>query len=88
MRIETEIKKWGNSLALRVSGVMAEVPQFKPGTRVTVDVNDEGFIVRRASGKLGTYRFPYSERTLLTGITPEKAHAEVLPSPTGSEVGL
>ena len=88
MRIETEIKKWGNSLALRVSGVMAELPQFKPGTRVTVDVNHDGFIVRRAAEKPSTYRFPYSERALLTGITPEKAHAEVVAISTGSEVGF
>ena len=26
MRVEAEIKKWGNSLALRVIGIMAEVP--------------------------------------------------------------
>ena len=43
MRVETEIKKWGNSLALRVTSVMAELPNFEPGTRVTVDVDSEGF---------------------------------------------
>ena len=65
VRVETEIKKWGNSLALRVTGVMAELPQFEPGTRVTVDIDSEGFVVRRAAGSLRSFRFPQSESTLL-----------------------
>jgi len=39
MKVESEIKKWGNSLALRVTGVMAEMPKFKDGTRVIVGVS-------------------------------------------------
>lgn len=58
MRVETEIKKWGNSLALRVTGLMAELPRFEPGTRVTVDIDTEGFVVRRAAGSLRSSAFP------------------------------
>ena len=46
MKVETEIKKWGNSLALRVTGVMATLPEFKAGDRVIVDVTEEGFFVK------------------------------------------
>ena len=88
MRVETEIKKWGNSLALRVTGIMAEMPQFEAGSRVTVDVSSEGLIVKPAVGKLGTFHFPYSESDLLAGMTPEKAHAEVLADPTANELGI
>ena len=88
MRIETEIKKWGNSLALRVTDVMAELPQFKPGTRVTVDIDSEGFVVRRAAGSLRSFRFPESESTLLEGMTAENAHADLLAVPSHRELGL
>ena len=88
MRIETEIKKWGNSLALRVTGVMAELPQFAPGTRVTVDIDSEGFVVRRAAGSLRSFRFPESEGALLAGMTAENAHADLLADPVGRELGL
>ena len=88
MKIETEIKKWGNSLALRVTSIMAEMPQFEAGTKVTVDVSSEGLVVKPTLGKLGTLRFPYSERELLTGITPDKAHADALANPTDNEVGI
>ena len=39
MKVESEIKKWGNSLALRVTGIMAELPNFKDGTKVIVEVS-------------------------------------------------
>ena len=88
MQIETEIKKWGNSLALRLSGIMAELPQFQSGTRVTVDVSPEGLVVRRAAGRAGKYQFPYSESELLDGITPSTAHADALAEPSISELGV
>lgn len=88
MRVETEIKKWGNSLALRVTGVMAELPRFEPGSRVTVDVDSEGFVVKRATGRLETLRFPHSESALLAEMTAENAHADLLADPSGPEVGI
>ena len=88
MRVETEIEKWGNSLALRVTGSIAKLPQFKPGTRVTVDIDSEGFIVRRAAGSLRSFGFPESESALLRGMTAENAHADLVADPTGRELGL
>lgn len=88
MRIETEIKKWGNSMALRVTGTMAALPQFKPGTRVVVDVDSDGFVVKRADERLRTFRFPQTEAALLAAMTPESAHAELLANPSDTEIGL
>ena len=87
MRIETEIKKWGNSLALRVTGAMAELPRFKPGTRVTVDVSGDGFVVKRADGRIGKFRFPHDEAALLAEMTAENSHADMLADPVGPEIG-
>ena len=67
---------------------MAELPQFKPGTRVTVDVDREGFQVRHAVGSLRSYRFPASEKALLEGMTAENAHADLLADPSNRELGL
>jgi antitoxin MazE len=78
MKIETEIKKWGNSLALRVSGVMAELPQFSAGTRVEVEVTEEGLTVKPVRDRVGERTLPYSEKSLVAGLTPETAHADEL----------
>lgn len=87
MRVESEIKKWGNSLALRVTGIMADLPKFKVGTKVIVDVTDEGITVKPATREERGFRFPYSEHELLAEMTPEKAHADALAKPTASEFG-
>ena len=87
MKIETEIKKWGNSLALRVSGVMAELPGFTEGTRVSVDVSEEGLVIKPVPAEIAEPRLPYSEKTLLANITPATAHADELATPTGAELG-
>jgi len=87
MKIESEIKKWGNSLALRVTGVMAELPNFRDGTKVVVEVSEEGIIVKpaRPSGK--KLRLPYSEEELLADLSPASAHADELATPLAAEIG-
>ena len=87
MKVETEIKKWGNSLALRVTGVMATLPKFEAGTKVVVDVTDEGFMVKTDTGKKDRFQFPYTESELLAGMTPELAHADELAKLSDSEFG-
>ncbi len=84
MRVQTRILKWGNGLALRVSGAMRDLPQFQAGTEVEVEVTEEGFIVRRATRNRG---LPFSEADLLRDITPEQAHADALAAPTSREWG-
>ena len=37
MKVEAKIQKWGNGLALRVSGVMRDIPHFEAGNIVEVD---------------------------------------------------
>ena len=86
MRIETKIEKWGNSLALRVTGAMAELPRFKPGTRVTVEVNGDGLVVKRAESRIGKFRFPHDEAALLAEMTAENSHADMLADPVGPEI--
>ncbi|MCY4154785.1 MAG: transcriptional regulator [Gammaproteobacteria bacterium] len=87
MKVETEIKKWGNSLALRVTGVMATLPEFKAGTRVVVDVTDEGLVVKPATRKKDSIHFPYTEDELLADLTPETVHADELAKVTAYELG-
>ena len=87
MQIETEVKKWGNSLALRITGIMAELPGFSEGTKVVVDVSEDGIVVKHLARKQDNFRFPYSESDLLSDLTPESVHADELAQPSGIELG-
>ena len=87
MQIETKVKKWGNSLALRITGIMAELPGFSEGTKVVVDVSEDGIVVKHLTRKQGIFRLPYSESDLLSDLSAETVHADELAQPSGIELG-
>ena len=87
MKVETEIKKWGNSLALRVSGIMAELPGFKAGSRVLVEVSEDGLVIKPIADGVSEPRLPYAEKDLLAGLNPSTAHGDELAKLLGNEVG-
>ena len=86
MKIETQLKKWGNSLALRVTGVMAELPEFHDGSKVTVEVTEEGFTVRPAKEDR-RYLLPYTEEELLADMSLANSHADELATLSEMEYG-
>ncbi|KTD62124.1 AbrB/MazE/SpoVT family DNA-binding domain-containing protein [Legionella spiritensis] len=83
MKTHAKIQKWGNGLALRIGGSMREIPQFKEGTEVDIEITEAGFTVTKSIRKK---RFPFNEADLLKGLSPEKAHADLLASPLSNEV--
>ena len=82
--IESKIQKWGNGLGLRVSGVMRDIPQFLVDTPVTVEVLEDGFIVKKAQPS--NHNLPFSEDELLKGLDENTAHSELLAQPLKSEI--
>ena len=86
MKVEAKIQKWGNGLALRVSGIIRDIPHFKEGTLVEVDVTEDGFVVKKHKPKKKSL-FPFNEAQLLADLTPESAHADLLAQTTAKEVG-
>lgn len=76
--MQTQIKKWGNSLALRIPKLLAEQLDIKTDSEVEIAVEDGQMVIR-----------PLPEPTLtleelLAQITAENLHKEV---DTGTAVG-
>jgi len=88
VRIESEIKKWGNSLALRITGVMADLPRLNEGTKVEVEVTKDSLVIKRAVKARRKLELPYNEKELIAGLTPKKAHADLLPALIQREIEL
>ncbi len=84
MRRQARIQKWGNGLALRIAGAMRDIPHFQEGTAVDIDITEEGFTVKKvvSNKKL----FPFSESSLIEGLTNELAHADLLTAPLMREL--
>jgi antitoxin MazE len=87
MKLETELKKWGNSLALRVTGVMAELPKLREGSKVIVEVSEEGFMVTPVKEEVLSPQLPYTEKELLADMTPHTSHADSLAIVSSKEYG-
>ena len=85
MIIHTKIQKWGNGLALRVSGGMRDIPHFEEGTEVDVEVFKEGFFVKKSLPKKISL-FPYSEFQLLENLNQHTSHAKLLTHPLSNEI--
>lgn len=86
MHVQTKIKKWGNSLALRLSGPMVLLPHFKENMLVDVRVTESGLEIKPVVLKKQK-KLPFSEADLLEGLTAKHAHADTLVIPTKKELG-
>lgn len=85
MIIHTKIQKWGNGLALRVSGGMRDIPHFAEGTEVDVEIFDEGFLVKKSLSKKTNF-FPYSESQLLESLNQTTSQSYLLTNPLSNEI--
>ncbi len=80
MLLETQVKKWGNSLALRIPKAFASELGLLPGTRVRVSLSDGRLVLEP------TEEVRYTLQGLLHGVTDENRHEEVqLGPPRGRE---
>jgi antitoxin MazE len=86
VRIETNIQKWGNGLALRVSGIMRDIPHFAEGTKVVVDVTEDGFTVKKLEPQ-HKKKLQFSEKELLNGLTRFSIHADEIAILRPDELG-
>lgn len=75
MKVQTTIQKWGNSLAIRITGPLKTIPHFSANMRVEVDVSKSGLVIHPLA-KNEKKLLLFSEVQLLKGLTAKKAHAD------------
>ena len=74
MKIHTTIQKWGNSLAIRITGPLRTIPHFTANMPIEIDVDEKGLTIypRLQKRKLLVFK----EAQLLKDLTAKKAHAD------------
>jgi antitoxin MazE len=70
MARDTQVAKWGNSLAIRIPRTLAQDAHLAEGDRLSLDLAEDGSIVLRST------RRKYTLRELVDGITPRNRHRE------------
>lgn len=84
LAIDAKIQKWGNSLGLRVSGAIKDIPHFTENTPVKVEIFEDGFTVKKTVQHSDF--LPFSEAQLLEGLNAFTSHGELLAMPLESEM--
>jgi antitoxin MazE len=78
--METVIRKWGNSPAIRIPASLMKAGQFELEQEVKITAEDGRIIIEPL------HKVEYSLDELLAGITAENAHPEAsFGSPMGKE---
>jgi antitoxin MazE len=67
---DTQISKWGNSLAVRIPQALAKEARLAEGDRLSLSLAEDGSIVLRST------RRKYQLRDLVAKITPKNRHGE------------
>ncbi len=81
-------QRWGNSLAVRLPAALLVNSHISEGTALEISQKDGGLFIRAIpeKNKTITYINPYSEASILEGLTAETAHADEVFEPLSSEV--
>lgn len=69
--MRTKVRKWGNSLGVRIPKAFAEEAAVGEGSAVDVSVSEGRIVVTPVAARR------YTLETLLAGVTRENRHAEV-----------
>lgn len=51
VKVEQTVQEWGNGLGVRITSAVAKAAKFARGLPVTVEVVDEGILVRPTASK-------------------------------------
>ena len=65
--VHSKVQRWGNSLGIRISGLVREISNFEPDAKITIEVFENGFIVKKDESLPS--KLIFSESELLDDIT-------------------
>jgi antitoxin MazE len=84
----TEIKEWGNSLAVRIPKKVKEVLGFHDGSRVSVSIQGKKVILESVEDPFSTSSNDTDLKKVLKKITTKNKHslAEFHTTATGKEI--
>ena len=85
MIIQTTIQKWGNSLALRLTGPVRSIPDFKENMLVKISISETGIQVTSVRQEKKILMF--TEKELLKGLSSKTAHSDELATLNSEEFG-
>lgn len=84
--MQTEIKRWGNSAAVRLSSKVLAQSRLAVSSAIHIEVEDGKIIIEAAGKQDHKRKLPFSEADLLKGLDAHGAHADELAVPMAGEL--
>ncbi len=85
--MQSEIKRWGNSAAVRLSRKILAQAQLDVSSPISIDVKDGRIVIEAAQKAPRKVNLPFSEADLLKDLDAHGAHADELALPSATEMG-
>jgi antitoxin MazE len=86
--MHSQIKKWGNSAAIRLPSKILGEARLEVNKRVSMVVKGRKIIIEAVQEPRDVrLTLPFKEADLIRGLTPETAHVELLSEPLDEELG-
>jgi len=86
--MRSEIKRWGNSAAVRLPGKILAEARLEISSPVSMIVKGKKIIIEaEPESRSKRLKLPFSEAALIRTMSPETAHADELALPSDSEIG-
>jgi antitoxin MazE len=86
--MQSEIKRWGNSAAVRLSSKILAQAKLDVSSPIRIDVKAGRIVIEAAQEAPRKVNLPFSEADLLKGLDAHGAHAEELAQPFAIEMGV
>lgn len=86
--MQSEIKRWGNSAAVRLSSKILAQAKLEVSSPISIDVKPGKIVIEAAKEAPRKVNLPFSEADLLKGLDAHGAHADELAQPSATEMGV
>jgi antitoxin MazE len=86
--MQTEIKRWGNSAAVRLPTRILAAARLDENSAISMVVKGNKIIIEALKvPRLKHLKLPFSEASLIADLNPETSHADELALPSDKEWG-
>jgi antitoxin MazE len=85
--MQAEIKRWGNSAAVRLPSKILAMAHMEVSSEVTIEVRDGKIVIESAAQAPQRFRLPFTEEFLLEGLDADTVHADELAVVSRREIG-
>jgi len=85
--MRTEIKRWGNSGAVRLTSRILAQASLAVSSPVQIHAEQGRIVIEAVSERSRRVQLPFAESELIAGLDAHVAHADELATPSASESG-